>query len=142
MSCYNSTVPHSPPRDVMVESHNPASLMVSWRPPANRDRNGPITGYAINYSRNGSSNVISINVTGPNGRTVTISELTPYVNYSVAVAAMTVNGTGPFSDPPVVNRSGEDCELNLLHCYLYMYVLLYHKCKLGIIVVIHTKIRT
>ena len=93
--------------------------MVSWRPPAQGERNGPITGYTINYTRDGSTDVMSINVTGPNGRTVTISELTPYVNYSVIVAAMTVNGTGAFSDPPVVNRSGEDCELNSLHCYLY-----------------------
>ena len=111
MSCYNSTVPSLSPRDVMVESHNPGSLMVSWRPPFQGYRNGPITGYTINYTRVGSSDVMSINVTGPNGRTVTISELAPYVNYSVAVAAMTVNGTGPFSDPPVVRRSGEDSEL-------------------------------
>ena len=113
MSCYNSTVPSSPPRDVMVESHNPASLMVSWRLPTQGGCNGPITGYTINYTRDGSSDVMSINVTGDTSvRTVTISELAPYVNYSVAVAAMTVNGTGPFSDPPVVVRSGEGGELN------------------------------
>ena len=114
MSCFNSTVPSSPPRDVMVESYNPASLMVSWRPPTSRNRNGPITGYTINYTRDGSSDVMSINVTGEaSGTTVnTISGLVAYVNYSVIVAAMTVNGTGPFSDPPVVGRSGEDCELN------------------------------
>ena len=115
MSCYNSTVPSSPPRDVMVESHNPASLMVSWRLPRSRDRNGPITGYLINYLRVGSSNMISMSVTGEPSRTtiITISGLLAYVNYSVIVAAMTVNGTGPFSDPPVVGRSGEDGELHL-----------------------------
>ena len=48
MSCYNSTVPKSSPQTVMVESYNPASLMVSWRPPTSRYRNGPITGYTIN----------------------------------------------------------------------------------------------
>ena len=55
-----------------------------------------------------------INVTGEvSGRTViTISGLVAYVNYSVTVAAMNINGTGPFSDPPVVGRSGEDSELN------------------------------
>ena len=54
------------------------------------------------------------NVTGEASRitVITISELAPYVNYSVIVAAVTVNGTGPFSDPPVVGRSGEDGELN------------------------------
>ena len=94
----------------MVESHNPASLNVSWRLPVRRDRNGPITGYMIQYTRVGSSDMMSINVTS--GTTCIISGLVAYVNYSVILAAMTVNGTGPFSDPPVVGRSGEDGELN------------------------------
>ena len=51
-----------------------------------------------------------VNVT--NGTTHILSGLVAYVNYSVIVAAMTVNGTGPFSDPPVVERSGEDSKLN------------------------------
>ena len=110
MSCYNSTVPSSPPQDVMVESHNPVSLNVSWRPPTVKNHNGPIIGYMINYTRVGSSDMMSVNVT--NGTRHTISGLVAYVNYSVIVAAMTVNGTGPFSDPPVVGRSGEDGELN------------------------------
>ena len=93
----------------MVETHNPASLMVSWRLPPNRDRNGPITGHVIQYTRVGSSDMMSINVTS--GTIHTISGLVAYVNYSVIVATMTVNGTGPFSDPPVVERSGEDGEL-------------------------------
>ena len=106
MSCYyNSTVPSSPPRDVRVESVNPASLMVSWRPPILTDRNGPVTGYVIQYTRVG----LSINMTS--GTTDVVLRLDPYVDYSVTVAAMTANGTGPFSDPPVVNRSGEDGEL-------------------------------
>ena len=106
MSCYNSTVPSSPSWDVMVESHNPASLNMSWRLPLETDRNGPITGHVIQYTRVGSSDNMSVNVTS--GTTHTISGLVAYVNYSVTVAAMTVNGTGPFSDPPVVGRSGED----------------------------------
>ena len=92
----------------MVETHNPASLMVSWRLPRNRDRNGPITGHVIQYTRVGSSDMMSVSVTG--GTTHTISGLVAYVNYSVIVATMTVNGTGPFSDA-VVGRSGEDGEL-------------------------------
>ena len=101
-----SAVPSSSPRNVMVESVNPASLMVSWQPPIKRNRNGPITGHVIQYTRVGSSDMMSVNVT--NGTTHTISGLVAYVNYSIIVATMTVNGTGPFSDPPVVGRSGED----------------------------------
>ena len=110
MSCYNSTVPSSPPQDIMVESHSPASLNVSWQPPLKIDRNGPITGHVIQYTRVRSSYVLSVNVTS--GTTHTISGLVAYVNYFVTVAAVTANGTGPFSDPPVIGRSGEDSELN------------------------------
>ena len=98
MSCYNSTIPSSSPRGITVVSHNPASLYVSWRLPHNRDLKGPITGHVIQYTRVGSSDMMSMNVTS--GTTHTISGLVTYVNYSVIVAAMTINGTGPFSDPP------------------------------------------
>ena len=79
MSCYNSTIPSLPPRDVMVESHNPASLMVSWRSPVQRDCNGPITGYVTQYTRVGSSDMMSANVTS--GTIQIISELVAYVYY-------------------------------------------------------------
>ena len=108
MSCYNSTVPSSPPQNVMVTSVNPASLMVSWQPPPMIDHNGPIT-YMIQYTRVGTSDIMSVNVNS--GTTHTISGLVAYVNYSVIVAAMNVNGTGPFSNP-VVQKSGEDSEQN------------------------------
>ena len=99
--------------DVMVESHNIASLIVSWRPPVARDRNGPITGYMVNYVRVGSNNMTSmIFMNETMGFTdITISGLVTYANYSVTVTAMTVKGTGPFSNR-MVGRSGEDGKLN------------------------------
>ena len=100
----------------MVESRNPASLRVSWQRPIQRDRNGEITAHVIQYIRVGLDdmmNAMSVNITS--GTTHTISGLVAYFNYSVTVAAMTVNGTGPFSDPRVVGRSGEDGELNQLY---------------------------
>ena len=121
MSCYNSTVPSSSPQNVTVESVNPASLMVSWRPPVIKDRNGPITGYLIQYTRVG-LNDMSMNVTSE--IETVLRRLDPYVNYSVIVAAMTVNGTGTFSDPPVVGRSGEDGELTKLITLLVVCVFL------------------
>ena len=108
MSCYNSTVPSSPPQNVMVTSVNPASLMVSWDPPPMIDHNGPIT-YMIQYIRVGTSDMMNVN----SGTTqYTISGLVAFVDYSIIVAARTINGTGPISGPPVVQRSGEDSKLN------------------------------
>ena len=113
MSCYDSIVPSSPPRYIMLESHNPASLVVSWRPPPQGHRNGPITGYIVNYTKVGSSDMMSMNVSGKTSGTtvITISRLVAYVNYSVVVAVFNVNGSGPFSNSSV-RRSGEDSELN------------------------------
>ena len=106
MSCYNSTVPSSSPLNVMVTSVNPASLEVSWQQPPVIYHNGLIT-YDIQYTRVGSSDTMSENVNS--GTTHTISGLVAYVDYSVTVAAVNVNGTGPFSNP-VVGKSGEDGE--------------------------------
>ena len=92
----------------MVTSINPASLMISWQPPLEIDRNGPITSYMIQLTRVGSGDMMSENVHVSSATTViTLLGLVAYVNYSVSMAAMTVNGTGPLSDP-VVGRSGED----------------------------------
>ena len=108
MSCYNSTVSSSPPQNVMVTSVDPASLEVSWSKPPKIDRNGQITGYVIQYTRVGLSDMMSINISG----TIhTISGLVAYINYSIVVAALNVNGTGPFSNR-IVEMSGEDGKSN------------------------------
>ena len=109
MSCYNSTVPSSPPQNIMVTSVDPASLIVSWDPPPMIDHNGPITSYVIQFTRVESSDILSVTINS--GTTHTISGLVAYADYSVTVAAMNVNGTGAFSNL-VVGRSGEDSELN------------------------------
>ena len=88
----------------MVTSVNPASLMVSWEtPPVIVNRNRTITGHVIRYTRVGSSDMMSVNVSSET--THTISGLVASTNYSVTVAAVNVYGTGPFSNP-AVGRSG------------------------------------
>ena len=98
----------------MVTSVNPASLMVKFQQPPLVDHNGPIAGYVIQYTRVGSQIVTSETVTS--GTTHTISGLLAYVDYSITVAAINVNGTGKFSSP-VVQRSGQDSELNVIIKY-------------------------
>ena len=105
MSCYNSTVPSSSPLNVMAKSNNKTSLNVSWQPPLEIDRNGPITGYVINYTNNWPDDIIIVNAT--DGITHTIAGLVAFSQYSVGVAAVNVNGTGPFSDA-VVGKPGGD----------------------------------
>ena len=106
MSCYNSTVPSSPPQNVTVKSVDPASLMVSWQPPLEINHNGMITVYVIQYTR--TSEMMSVNVNSGTRQT-NISGLTAFVMYSVSVAARNSNGTGPFSNP-MMQLSGQNSE--------------------------------
>ena len=91
----------------MVTSVNPASLRVSWELPSTINYNGPITGHVIQYTGDGTSDMMNVN----SGTTHTIPELVAFVDYSVTVAVVNVNGTGPFSNA-MVQRSGEDGKLN------------------------------
>ena len=102
---YNSIVPSSPPVNVTVMSAHPGSLDLSWQPPPEIDQNGPITGYEIQYTRVGSTGTMDEVISSRNMYTIT--ELLPFVNYSVIMAAITVNGTGPFS-APVIELSGHE----------------------------------
>ena len=63
----------------------------------------------IQYARVGSDDKMTMNV--PNDTNLTISGLFACAQYSVAVAAVNVNGTGPFSKP-LEAISGEDSKLN------------------------------
>ena len=82
--------------------------MVSWMPPPVIDHNGPLTGHVIQYTILWSNN--TMNETVSNETTHIITGLVPFVNYSVRVAALTVNGIGPFSNH-MVQVSGESGEL-------------------------------
>ena len=87
-------------------------MNVSWQPPSEQDFNGSITGYVIQYTRVGShtsDDTMIVNV--PDDTNLVIPGLFACAEYSVTVAAVNANGTGPFSKP-VVETSGEDGELN------------------------------
>ena len=115
MKCYNSTVPSSPPQNIMITSMDPASLKISWQPPLGR-HNVPITGYVIQYIKDGSQDMIK-DIKNINGTTHTISGLVPCTKYSVKISAMNDDRTGPFSEA-MVEMSGQDGELNFHHLVL------------------------
>ena len=98
---------------------DPAMLSVRYRAPEGRLRNGDVTGYEIRYTIVGSGVSEMMNVSSGNGngfRTSVIPGLVAFTNYSVQVAAININGTGPHSDP-VYRVSGQNSEWSLL---LYM----------------------
>jgi len=77
----------------------PTEVYLRWREVPCFQQNGPITGYVVRYhltcgtGRNVQQNK-SVVTTGD-----TIDGLTPNTEYAFQVAAVNVNGTGPFSEP-------------------------------------------
>jgi len=72
-------------------------------PPLKIDQNGPLTGYVIQYTRVGSNDNKEIITSGTTHK---LQGLVAFVDYLVRVAAMNVNGTGPFSGS-MVQVSGQ-----------------------------------
>ena len=87
------SAPTSAPRGLNSTSVESRSLTVVWGTVPCPDQRGPITGCRLRYS-NGTS---IVNTTGEGSRQHVFTELTPFTNYSVQVAAVNAGGTGPYS---------------------------------------------
>ena len=86
--------PTSSPENIIFSSVEARSLNVSWDEVSGH--NGPITGYLLYYTNTTFSD--TINITGGENRSYTLTELRPYANYTVTVSAYNDGGTGPSSD--------------------------------------------
>lgn len=108
-SSYNDIfkAPSSPPQSVTATAVDPSSLRVTWQQPPEIDHNGPLTGYQIRYAQVGTST----STVSASSTSYTLSGLTPYVQYTVQVAAVNSDGTGPFSSS-LMSLSGQDCMLS------------------------------
>lgn len=67
-----------------------------WEPPAEEDRNGQITGYKIRYRK--FKDAPQVKTTPANIRYFELNSLDRNAEYQVKIAAMTVNGSGPFTE--------------------------------------------
>ena len=98
----NVTDRNEPPGKPSVPAVGPAStgghtaLRVSWNAPSNR---GPaITGYDVEYRKNGTGSWLNYNVI-VSGTGAAISGVTPDSDYQARVRARNQEGAGPWSDP-------------------------------------------
>ncbi|XP_022254822.1 neogenin-like, partial [Limulus polyphemus] len=89
-----SDTPSEPPQNVTVEASSSTSLIVRWEPPPKESHNGIITGYKIRYKVRGSRRGETITTDG-NRRLYAITGLERGGHYSVKIAALSVNGSGP-----------------------------------------------
>ena len=90
------TAPSAAPTSVDVSFINSTALNVQWEAVPCIEQNGDITGYTVRVLESGEMDVGDVNE-------VTISELTPSTTYSIQVAAVNSEGTGPYSDLIIID---------------------------------------
>ena len=100
--------PDAPSNIIGSGFRDPAGLEVTFSPPAEISRNGDLTGYVIRYLRSGIAQMQNSSSTAS-----LITGLVANTLYTVQVAAVNINGTGPFSTGRP-SRSGQDSELTTL----------------------------
>ena len=93
---YLSPAPTSPPNNIIFSAVETTIMTVSWDEVPCSGQNGPINGYLLYYTNTTFSD--TINITGGENRSYTLTELRPYTNYTVRVSAYNDDGTGPTSD--------------------------------------------
>lgn len=99
-------VPSRAPTSVAVVVLNSTTLSVSWQPLDPQFHNGILQYYTLQIVELVTSSVIEVN---ENLTHIVVSSLHPYYDYNLAVAAVTVVGTGPFSTP-LTTTTAEDSE--------------------------------
>lgn len=72
-------------------------MTVRWEPPPLEDQNGPIVGYKIRYRKQKKA-APQAETTPANVRHFELKHLDKMSAYQVRIAAMTINGTGPYSE--------------------------------------------
>ena len=99
------------PRRVKLEASNSTAVLVEWRSPSTRERNGIIRGYQIHYVKvNERDEPIGLSdmydVRGTDKTSVVIGGLQPDTWYQFQVAAYTRKGDGERSRPKTVKTKG------------------------------------
>ena len=95
---------------------NSSSVKVSWELVLCSARNGEITGYLINYTSTAVNDESDEFMAQPDTSSKIITDLSPCIVYSFRVAAVNINGTGPFSKAVNMstNTSGIFCYTKIL----------------------------
>ena len=112
--CFFTTVPSGPPQSVMMSSVTSSSITVQWGRVSCIDRNSEITGYTVRYGQTGSTTLdMPVSGTSDNDRTFTASGLISSTSYTFEVAAVSSEGTGPFSTATTVETAAGIVKLML-----------------------------
>ena len=98
-----NAVPFAPPNSVNISHVTSTTITVQWGRVDCTHHNGLLTGYSVRYGVEGEQNTQTMNISGGNATTATISNLVPLMTYEIEVAA--------------VNSAD-------IYIYIYIYILL------------------
>ena len=104
------TIPPAPsatPNSVSVYAMSSTAIIIQWEAVPCIEQNGDITGYTVRVLESGEMERVEDVVGDVNE--VTISDLTPSTTYSIQVAPVNSEDTGPYSDQIIIDTP--DCEL-------------------------------
>ena len=95
-----NAVPSQPPSNVLGSSHSTTCIILSWTIPPAGKRHGIIINYIIDLSSRDENITVDVQTptfSTPENLYYNITGLSAGSEYTVRVAASTVNGTGPFT---------------------------------------------
>ena len=83
--------------NVEIESISSTSVTVSWGEPSLEEQNGVILAYFVSVVKDNEQLNVTTNFTAAYISHIPISPLKPFSEYNLSVAAVNINGTGPYS---------------------------------------------
>lgn len=106
----DSAVPSATPANVVVSATS-RSISVTWESPDCIEHNGVLVCYRVILEEMGGDRIPAGEVIG---RNFTANGLTPYTNYTVRVAGVNINGSGPFTEGLIALTSEDRTYVGLL----------------------------
>ena len=103
---------------IITESVSPTStsIMVTWSPPSPEKRNGILTDYIIRYTNDVKLPKTMWQMTATPNTSITLTGLSIFTEYTVAVAATTEAGVGPDDSVTVRTLNDSKCaEYTCIH---------------------------
>ena len=93
------SAPSAPPVDVRAVATSHDIVRVNWGSVPCQQRNGPITGFVVNITFDGEQpKTVTTGLTS----SANVTGLSPLRTYAISVAAISEQGSGPHSEPQLV----------------------------------------
>ena len=119
ISTFVYSVPSGVPQILEAVFIQLTEVSLSWREVPCVQQNGPITGYVVRYYATCGTDRNVQQSQSVETTDTTITGLTPITEYAFQVAAVNVNGNGPFTEPITL---GGKCILNIFGTCMVIHI--------------------